>query len=163
MFTEKQIADFVSKAHKSGASNVDETTLATLSTKRQFRPGLALGTTLVFPKKPEFAYFTETIGSSKPKSVQVLKITAEVNGDLSWLPVSKLQASQDLVEDLEVSKFLTEEGLTLALKVHNATTVAEISKAIAGKTLVYDKSFSGTRTRFDGVTVPCAIAFATEQ
>lgn len=163
MFTEKQIADLVSKAHKSGASKVDETTLSTLSTKRQFRPGLALGTTLVFPKKPEFAYFTETIGSSKPKSVQVLKITVEVNGDLTWLPVGKLQASQDLIEDLEVSKFLNEEGLALALKVHNATTVAEITKAIAGKTLVYDKSFTGTRTRFDGVTVPCTIAFATEQ
>lgn len=163
MFTEKQIAALLDQVEKAGASKVDETTLSTLSTKRQFRPGLALGTKLVFPKKPEFAYFNETIGSSKPKSVQVLKITAEVNGDLTWLPVGKLQASQDLVEDLEVSKFLNEEGLALALKVHNATTIAEIAKAIAGKTLVYNKSFTGTRTRFDGVTVPCSIAFATEQ
>ena len=163
MFTEKQIATLLDQVEKVGASKVDETTLSTLSTKRQFRPGLALGTTLVFPKKPEFAYFTETIGSSKPKSVQVLKITAEVNGDLTWLPVGKLQASQDLIEDSKVSEFLNEEGLALALKVHNATTVAEITKAIAGKTLVFDKSFTGTRTRFDGVTVPCTIAFATEQ
>lgn len=160
MFTKKQIADFVSDAQKSGASKVDETTLSTLSTKRQFRPGLAFGTKLWIPEEPKFANFTEIIGK---KSREVLKITAEVNGDLTWLPVGKLQASQDLIEDLEVSKFLNEEGLALALKVHNATTVAEITKAIAGKTLVFDKSFTGTRTRFDGVTVPCTIAFATEQ
>lgn len=163
MFTEKQIAALLDQVKQASASNVDETTLSTLSTKRQFRPGLAFGTKLEIPENPKFAYFTETIGSSKPKSVQVLKITAKINGDLTWLPVGKLQASQDLVEDLEVSKFLNEEGLTLALAMHNATTVAEIAKAIAGKTLVFDKSFTGTRTRFDGVTVPCTIAFATEQ
>lgn len=163
MFTEKQIAALLDQVEKAGASKVDETTLSTLSTKRQFRPGLAFGTKLEIPENPKFAYFTETIGSSKPKSVQVLKITAKINGDLSWLPVGKLQASQDLIEDSKVSEFLNEEGLALALKVHNATTVAEIAKAIAGKTLVFDKSFTGTRTRFDGVTVPCTIAFATEQ
>lgn len=160
MFTEKQIAALLDQVEKAGASNVHESTLSTLSTKRQFRPGLPFGTKLWIPEEPKFANFTEIIGK---KSREVLKITVKINDDPVWLPVGKLQASQDLVEDLEVSKFLTEEGLTLALKVHNATTVAEISNAIAGKTLVYDKSFTGTRTRFDGVTVPCAIAFATEQ
>lgn len=160
MFTEKQIADLLDQVEKASASNVDETTLSALSTKRQFRPGLPFGTKLEIPENRKFANFTEIIGK---KSREVLKVTAKINGDFTWLPVGKLQASQDLIEDLEVSKFLNEEGLTLALKVHNATTVAEIITAIAGKTLVFDKSFTGTRTRFDGVTVPCTIAFATEQ
>lgn len=160
MFTEKQIAALLDQVEKAGASKVDETTLSTLSTKRQFRPGLAFGTKLEIPENPKFANFTEIIGN---KSREVLKITVRINGDLSWLPFGKLQASQDLVEDLEVSKFLNEEGLAVALAVHSATSYAEIVKAIAGKTLVFDKSFTGTRTRFDGVTVPCTIAFATEQ
>lgn len=158
MFTMKQFAEFVSKANELGASQVDETTLATLSTKRQFRPGIAFGTEIQFPEKPEFAYFNETIGSSKPKVVQVLKVVASVDNDLTWLPVGKLQASQDLIEDSEVSKFLNENSLTIALAVHRATTVAEIAKAIAGKTLVFDQTFSGNRTRFDGQTVPCSLA-----
>lgn len=160
MFTEKQIADLLDQVEKSSASNVHESTLSTLSTKRQFRPGLAFGTKLWIPEEPKFANFTEIIGK---KSREVLKITVKINDDPAWLPFGKLQASQDLVEDLEVSKFLNEEGLAVALAVHNATSYAEIVKAIAGKTLVFDKSFTGKRIRFDGVEVPCTIAFAREQ
>jgi hypothetical protein len=158
MMSQTQIAKVISEAENQGASKVDETTLSTLKTKRNFLPGVAFGSTLEFPKEPVFMYFTEVFAEGQDPH-KVLKVLCSMNNAPTWLPVAKLQASQELLNQHEVASYCDEQKLPIALALHNATTMAELRDAIAGKKLIFNQSFTGKRVRqFDGKDVPATIA-----
>lgn len=162
MMSKTQIAEAIREAEGHGASKVDETTLSTLKTKRNFLPGVPFGSTLEFQKEPVFMYFTETFAEGKD-SVKVLKVLCSMNDAPTWLPVAKLQASQELLNQHEVSSFCTEQKLPIALALHNASTIAELRDAVADKKLIFNQSFNGERTRqFDGKTVKATLALPKE-